>query len=274
MNTEELLKLALNMAGMTEVPRDTEVYVPGEDIQRVLIGIDIGEAELLLARDLGMDCVIAHHPAGGSARVRFHEVLRRHEEMMLAHGVPEETATEAMTELVLSRELAGHSSNYDRVPSIARVLKLAFMNVHLPLDEIGRRRMAEHLRQCDGNSTVADAVSALNQLPEFQVAETAIEVRHGSVGNPLGSFVVAHGAGTNGGYPVARAYYTHGVDTVVYIHISPEDLKRIRSDPELEGKNLIVTGHIASDSLGINPYVGALRRRGLEVTCIGGILEP
>ncbi len=274
MDTEELMKLALNMAGMEEVPPDTEVHVQGDDLHRILMGIDIGEAELLVAKELGMDCVIAHHPAGGSARVRFHEVLRRHEEMMEAHGIPREAAMEAIAELTLSRELAGHSSNYDRVPSIARLLKLAFMNIHLPLDEIGRRRMAEHLRQCDDDSTVADAVSALNQLPEFQVAETAIEVRHGSVGNPLGSFVVAHGAGTNGGYPVARAYYTHAVDTIVYIHISPEDLKRIRSDPELKGKNLIVTGHIASDSLGINPYVGALRRRGLEVTCIGGILEP
>lgn len=274
MDTDELMALALKMAGMGEVPRDTQIYVPGDKITRVLMGIDIGEAELVLAKERGIDCVIAHHPAGGSAKVHFHEVLARHKEMMVAHGVPEEVAAKAVAELILQWELEGHSSNYDRVPSIARLLGLAFMNLHLPLDEVGRRKMDEQLRQCGEDSTVADAVSSLGQLPEFRKAETSIEVRHGRLDNPLGRFVVAHGAGTNGGYNVAQAYYTHGIDTVVYIHISPKDLKSIRSDGELKGKNLVVTGHIASDSLGINPYVGALRRRGLEVTCIGGILEP
>ncbi len=274
MNTEELMELALRMAGMEEVPSDTQIYVEGEEIHRVLMGIDIGEAELLLAKDQGMDCAIAHHPAGGSARVHFHRVLQRHEEMMMANGVPQRAAAEAVAELVLPPELAGHSSNYDRAPSVARLLGMAFLNLHLPLDEIGRRRMVEHMRQCGDGATVADAVTALNQIPEFQVAETSIEVRLGSLGNPLGSYVVAHGAGTNGGYPVAKAYFTHGIDTVIYIHISPPDLKKLRADKELEGRNLVVTGHIVSDSLGINPYVEALRRRGLEVTCIGGILEP
>jgi len=37
---------------------------------------------------------------------------------------------------------------------------------------------------------------------------------------------------------------------MIYIHISPSDLEKLKA----EGKgNLIVTGHIASDSLGINP---------------------
>ena len=37
-----------------------------------------------------------------------------------------------------------------------------------------------------------------------------------------------------------------------------------------EGKgNLIVTGHIASDSLGINPFVRGLEKRGVSVTKIG-----
>ena len=34
----------------------------------------------------------------------------------------------------------------------------------------------------------------------------------------------------------------------------------------------IVTGHIASDSVGINPYVERLRSEGLDVTTFSGIL--
>ncbi len=273
MDTEGLLQLALEMSGLKEVPADSQVFHPGSGIERVMMGIDIGEAELLLAKQQGFDCAIAHHPAGGTARVRFHEVLARHQEMMMAHGVPPAVATEAVAELALRREIAGHASNYDRAPAVARLLQLPFMSIHTPLDEIGRQRMVRRLEGCDPASTVGDAIEALRTLGEFQKALTAIETRLGRKDNPLGRWVVVHGAGTNGGYSVAKAYFSHGADTVLYIHVSPTDLKRLREDPELSGKNLIVTGHIASDSVGINPYVERLRQEGLEVTCVGGVLE-
>jgi putative NIF3 family GTP cyclohydrolase 1 type 2 len=273
MDTERLMEVALEMAGLREVPADSQVYVPGSGLKRIVVGIDIGPAELLLAKQEGFQGVIAHHPAGGSASVHFHRVLERHREMMEAHGVPRDEARRAVEELVLQRQVAGHALNYDRVPSYARFLKMPFMNIHLPWDEIGRRRMAEALQACDEDAAVRDAVTALQQLREFQRAETEMEVRLGQEDNPLGRWVVAHGAGTNGGYPVAKAYFSHGVDTVLYIHISPGDLKRLREDPKLEGRNLIITGHIASDSLGINPYVRRLREEGLEVACIGGVIE-
>lgn len=269
MDTDGLMKLALRMAGMKEVPEDSQVYVPGGDLQRVLVAIDIGPAELLLARQMGFDGVVAHHPAGGTAAVNFHRVLTRHEEFMEAHGVPSDVARRAVEEMVEARRLSGHAANYDRVPSLARLLGLPFMNIHLPWDEVGRQRMVQALEDCGGNSTVGDAVTALGWLEEFRRAETDILVALGREENKLGRWAVVHAAGTNGGYAVARAYYTHGVDTVVYIHIAPGELKRLREDAALRGKNLIVTGHIASDSLGINPYVARLREEGLEVTCMG-----
>ncbi len=268
------MSLAQEISGLEEVPPDSQVYLHGKGIRRILVGIDIGEGELLLAKQMGFDCVIAHHPAGGSSRLRFHEVLQRHGEMMRSHGVPSKVADEAVAELAFQPEVANHASNYDRVPSIARLLGMPFMNIHTPLDEIGRQRMVGALETCRPESRVADAAVALMTLPEFKRAETSIAIRHGSGSNALGRWVVAHGAGTNGGYPVARAYFTHGIDTLVYIHVSPADLRRLREDSGLRGKNLIVTGHIASDSLGINPYVQRLRQEGLEATCVGGIIEP
>jgi hypothetical protein len=96
----------------------------------------------------------------------------------------------------------------------------------------------------------------------------------GKPGNLLGRWVVLHGAGTNGGYHVAKCAFENGIDTVVYIHIDPGHLARLRSEfSERGAKNLIVTGHVASDSIGINPLVRALREAGLEVTCVSGIVE-
>jgi alanine racemase len=85
-----------------------------------------------------------------------------------------------------------------------------------------------------------------------------------------GRVVVSHGAYTNGGYPVARAYLTHGVDTICCIHFPLEDARRLAAEG-VRG-NILVMGHIAGDSVGINPYVARLRADGLEVTTFSGVI--
>ena len=37
--------------------------------------------------------------------------------------------------------------------------------------------------------------------------------------------------------------------------------------------NLVVTGHIASDSVGINPFIQELKRKGMAVTTLG-VVSP
>jgi hypothetical protein len=143
------------------------------------------------------------------------------------------------------------------------------MNIHTPLDEVGRRIMSEQVeKRIRKNSTVQDVVSALNELPEFAAATTEIKIRLGEAENLAGKVVVSHGAGTNGGYEIAKAYYKHGTGTVIYIHIGLEDLEKL----DAEGKgNLIVTGHIASDSVGINPFIRELKKIGVSVLTLGVI---
>ncbi|MGQ9734481.1 MAG: hypothetical protein ACUVQU_05475 [Candidatus Bipolaricaulia bacterium] len=273
MDTDEIMGLALELAGLDEVPADSQIYYPGEGIKRILMGIDLGSAELQLAKSLGFDLAIAHHPQGGSASLNFAEVLKNHIRQMVAAGVPRKVAEEAIQERLFEARVTAQMSNYDHAPSIARLLKMPFMNIHTPLDELGRRRLAEAVGRLDRSATVAELVALLREaFPEFRHAETEIDVRVGEPGNRIGRAVVSHGAGTNGGYPVAKAYFDHGIDTVIYIHCSPTDSRRLREEFAHRGKNLIVTGHIASDSLGLNPFIGELEKRGMEVKRFSGVL--
>lgn len=273
MNTDEIMELALELAGLSELPADSQIYYPGEGIKKILIGIDIGSAELQLARALGFDLAIAHHPQGGRASLHFAEVLKNHIRQMVQAGVPREVAESAVEERLFEAHVAAHMSNYDHAPSIARLLKQPFMNIHTPLDELGRRRLAGAIAQLDEDATVAELVALLREtFPEFRQAETEIDIRVGRPGNRIGRAVVSHGAGTNGGYPVAKAYFDHGIDTVIYIHCSPSDSRRLREEFQEKGKNLIVTGHIASDSLGINPFIRELEKRGMEVERLSGVI--
>lgn len=274
MTTEQILKLALDMAGLREVPADTAIYVPGGGIRRMLVGIDLEGPELLLAKEEGFDLALAHHPAGGTAVLGMGEVFARHVGLMVRAGVPQHVAEAAVEDRLLEDRLSGQTRNYDRLPALARFLGIAYMNIHTPLDEIGRRRMAEAAGELSPSRAVADLIALFrDRFGEFRNALTEIQCPVGDLGNRVGKVAVAHGAGTNGGYPVAKAYFDHGVDTVVYIHVSPADARRLRGEYAGRGKNLVVTGHIASDSLGINPFLEALRERGLGVVTLD-IVKP
>jgi len=96
----EALELSLELAGFSEVPADSGVLVLRELGGKVLFAIDVGVAELLLAKELGAGGMIAHHPPGGSPRLGRHRVLWRHAELLSAYGVPEGEAKAAVEELV------------------------------------------------------------------------------------------------------------------------------------------------------------------------------
>ncbi len=261
------MNLSLQLAGLKEIPEDSAIYVDGSNIKRILFGIDAVAPELLLAKQAGYAAVIAHHPPGGTAAIDFHNVFKRHIQQMIVAGVPAEEAERAIKKKLQDLEVDAHSRNYAHATDVARLLNMAYMNIHTPLDEIGRRIMAEQInRRTQKNSTVEEVVSALNELLEFKNATTRIKIRVGKPENPAGKVVVSHGAGTNGGYEIAKTYFKHGIGTVVYIHVGLGDLERLKAE---SAGNLIVTGHIASDSVGINPFIKELRSKGIDVTTIG-----
>lgn len=270
MTTNDIMNVALELAGFTEVPGDSAIYVEGSGIRKVLFGIDITTAELKIAKDLGYDCVIAHHPVPGGPSWKVYE---RHIDFMVSAGVPHEVAAAAVLPRIEAMKASGHSANYDHTPSVARLLCMPFMNIHGPLDEIGRRilqKKADDLLASMSRPRVRDLMAAFAEIPEIKNAKTDVVLAAGNPDAEVRRVVVAHGALTNGGYEVANAYFTYGVDTVVYIHIAPDAGTRLAK----EGKgNLIVTGHIASDSIGINPFIDELRARGLEVDTISGVIS-
>ena len=265
MNTDEIMELALRLAGQKEIPADSEIYFPGKSITRVLFGIDIGTAELLLAQQLNCDCVISHHPLGNNAVIRFHEIIDIHAEIMIRNGVPKDEADASVENLKNTLKITNHARNYTHLPSIAKKMKMPLMNIHNPLDEIGRRIMQETIDNARPERA-KDVIEALYTLPEFQKALTKIEPVIGGEGGDARKTVVAHGAGTNGGYKIAKTYFAHGI-CVVYIHLRPADYAKLKHE---EG-TLIVSGHITSDSVGINPFIDALKEEGMEVVTISGI---
>lgn len=261
MDTGQIMKTALKLSGFRTIPADSEIHVKGGRIRRVLCSIDVGIAELLLARQLDCDAVISHHPAGGRARIFGYKVFERHVEQMVGAGVPRKIAEAAVKTKMKSLELAHHSDNYDQIPSAAKKMRMPLITIHSPCDEMGRRVLVRKVKSFDPNGSVNKLVSRIRELSEYRNAKSSIKIRLGSGNSKTGKIAISHAAYTNGGYDVARAYYDSGVNSLSYIHISEADLAKLGKEKH---GNLIVLGHIASDWLGLNKLLDELYKNGVE----------
>lgn len=274
MNTTEVLRVALDLAGLSDVPADSGIHVRGKGITKVYAAIDVDVGDLLLAREVGCQAVITHHPEG-AASVHGWQLIRRQVDQLVEAGVPPARAEAAIQRRMAAVELASHARNYDRIVQAAALLKMPFLNVHVPCDILSRNVILKQIQPCneaDSTATVAQVIEALQDIPEQRRAATRPQVRLGSPDRRAGRVAVAMAGYTNGGVDVLRAYFEAGVGTVLMMHFPEGDLREAR-EQELDAMgNLVVTGHMASDSIGINIYLDELERRGLEVTRAGGII--
>lgn len=274
MDTDEIMRIALEQAGLAAPPADSKIHIPGSGIRRALFSIDLEVGEILMAKDAGFDAVVSHHPVGdGPSSVQFTEVIWRQVAQLEEAGVSQDVARAAVAERVATVHRRRHMMNHNRVLDSARLIGLPLMNVHLPPDIVSHRVVREHVdARTTPRSTVEELVGALRSIPEMQSSPVIPEAWIGLPENPIGRTVVAMAGGTNGGYPVFRAYYEAGVRTILAMHIDESDFLRLRADAA-PGWNFIVTGHMPSDSIGINRLIWGLEDRGLECVRTSGIIE-
>jgi hypothetical protein len=273
MDTTEIMAVALTQADLQEVPSDSGIHIPGADLARALFGIDLEVGELLYAKEAGFDVVVAHHPVGGGgASVQFTDVMWRQVEQMTEEGIAEPVARAAVAERVATVHRRRHLGNPNRVLDTARLIGLPLLNIHLPPDIVTRRFLQGLLAgSVEPDTTVGALLEVLSEIPEMRLSLVKPEVWIGDPDNPIGRATVAFAGGTNGGYPVFRTYYAAGVKTILAMHIDEADFLRLRAEVPADC-NFVVTGHMPSDSIGINRLIWGLEDRGLECVRTSGII--
>jgi hypothetical protein len=276
MNLQDILDWSADLAGCDSVPLDSQVYVEAPaDVRRVLFGVDISLAEVLWAQQNGFDAVIAHHPLGDRTRTSFEALIRsRQVEQMTAEGVARDAAERAISTRLEAIARRTHMMNINAIVDSARLFGMPLCNVHLACDIITRNAIIAMLRrhQRDG-STVGDCLRWFDEFSEYARGHARPQTWVGSDANQLGRWTVAIAGGTNGGFPVFSEYFGAGVDTIFAMHIDENDLQRLRASADPRD-TLVVTGHMTSDSIGINAVIAGLEERGIEVVRTSGVVAP
>jgi hypothetical protein len=196
----------------------------------------------------------------------------RQVEQMTEEGIAEPIARAAVAERVQTVHRRRHLVNHNRVLDTARLIGLPLLNIHLPPDIVTRRFLQALLAEkVDAGMTVGALLDVLAEVPEMRESLVKPEVWIGEAENPVGRAIVAVAGGTNGGYPVFRTYYSAGVKTILAMHIDEADFLRLRAEVPADC-NFVVTGHMPSDSIGINRLIWGLEDRGLACTRTSGII--
>ena len=234
---------------------------PDAQIRKILVGIDIEAAELLLAdrirKEQGLDLVISHHPEG-KAYASLYEVMQLQVDVLKGAGISEEVAQQLLEERKQEVERKILSQNHTRPVDAARLLDLPFMCMHTPADNHAFW-FVQRLMKREKPKTVQDIVGILMDIPEYKLAaknNAGPRIILGSPRRPVGKIFLEMTGGTEGPRDVFDKLYKSGVRTFISMHLSDEHFKKVK-DANL---NVVIAGHISSDTLGLNLLLDRLEK--------------
>lgn len=227
---------------------------PGKEVERVLVGIDIEVGEVLLAdrlREKGkpIDLVVAHHPEG-RAMADLYAVMGMQSGILLKYGVPINIAEDIMEERIKEVERRLMPVNHTRAVDAAKLLDIPFICIHTPTDNAVTSYL-QNIFDEKKPTDVSDIIDILKDIPEYAGAATETLVPKVFSGSPkrrAGKVFVDMTGGTGGSKKAFENLSRAGVGTVVGMHMGEEH----RKEAEKHHINVVIAGHISSDSLGVN----------------------
>lgn len=260
---------------LTNPYSDTRILYGGEDreIRTVLTGIDIEVAEILLAdrlreRGTQIDLVLAHHPEG-KALAALHEVMSMQSDIMEILGVPINVAEGIMASRIGEVKRGLMPLNHNKAVDAARIFDIPLMCVHTPADNMVTTFLQKLFDQRKPE-TLGDTVKILKEIPEFAEAvkiNAGPAIVLGDQDRRAGKIFVDMTGGTGGSEDAFAKLSQAGVGTIVGMHIGDKH----RKEAEKNHINVVIAGHIASDSLGMNLIIDELARRGIEIIPCSGL---
>jgi putative NIF3 family GTP cyclohydrolase 1 type 2 len=236
-----------------------------------MAGIDIDTAELMLAEKLGIDTVIGHHPLG-LGLTGLDDVMQLQADVFLKYGVPINIA-ESLTKVRISEVSRGvGAENHYKTSDAAKLLKINLMNVHTPADNLVAKFVDEKLKK-DKPEYVEDILKSLLEIPEYKEAAKkgfGPTIFSGARENRVGKIALTEiTGGTSSSKDIYEKLSQAGVGTIIGMHMNEES----RKEAEKYHINVVIAGHISSDSIGMNLFLDELEKKGIEIVPCSGLIR-
>jgi len=196
-----------------------------------------------------VDLILAHHPEGG-AYARLFAVMDMQAGILGRFGVPINIAESLIEGRMKEVERRLMPVNHTRAVDAARLFNIPFMCLHTPADNM----VATYLQKLFDEKkpyTLDDVIELLLEIPEYREAEknsAGPKILIGNKDRKAGKIFVDMTGGTEGSKDIFQSVALSGINTIVAMHLSEEH----RKEAEKNHINVIIAGHIASDTVGLN----------------------
>lgn len=249
---------------------------PNKEVDSILAGIDITSAEVLLADRLNqkgksIDLLLTHHPAGAPL-ASLHEVMDVQADVLAQYGVPINVAEGVMHDRIAEIGRRFSPRNHNQAVDAARLLGFAFMCTHTITDNLVHNYM-EKLFAKNKAETVGDVLAILKKEPEYKEAmkgKAGPVIFAGEARNRAGKVApIEFTGGTEASHIIYEKLAIAGVGTVIGMHAGEEH----RKEALKYHINLVIAGHMSSDSLGMNLLLDALEERNITITPCSGLIR-
>lgn len=256
---------------------DSQILVgdPEIKVKAVAAGIDMEVGEILLVdrlRDKGekVDLIIAHHPEG-TALAAISEVMPVQADVWHKYGVPINIGDYLIGKRMGEVHRALMPVNHQRAVDAAKILEIPFMCLHTVCDNL----VTSHLQKIFDKEmpyTLKDVLEKMRAIPEYK---TALKLKAGPniiVGDEkkrAGKVMVDMTGGTEGPQESIEKLAQAGVGTIIHMHMAD----KIKEEAEKYHLNVIIAGHIASDSIGMNLFLDKLEKKGIKILSCSGLIR-
>ncbi|PKQ29781.1 MAG: NGG1p interacting factor NIF3 [Actinobacteria bacterium HGW-Actinobacteria-10] len=263
---------------LTNPYSDTRICAgdPDLEVRGLLVGIDMEVGEILLAdrlREKGapIDLIFAHHPEGPGF-ANLHEVMYMQADLWARQGVSIAAGDSLIAPRAEEIRRRFMPINHYRAIQAAELLGFASLSCHTPADNSVNAFIQKFLDD-RAPQTLDDVITVLREIPEYADAARkgyGPAIVQGSGCARAGRMVADMTGGTEGPLDALDKLVAAGVGTLVGMHYSEEH----RKHAEEIKLNLIVAGHISSDTLGMNLILDEIEKAGdIEIVCTSGMVR-
>lgn len=243
-----------------------------KEIKKALVGIDIDGSEFLLAKAMGdIDLAISHHPSG-KALADLHSVMDLQAQVLAGYGVPINIAESVLRPRISEVSRGISPINHGRATDFARHLKIDFICTHTIADNLGADFLIRLIKK-DKSEFVGDLIALLKKVPEYKRAleyNAGPKIFAGAPENSCGRIAVTEfTGGTSGAKEIYEKMAQAGIGTIVGMHMSEEH----RKEAEKYHLNVVIAGHMSSDSLGMNLFLDKLEEKGVKIEICSGLIR-
>lgn len=244
-----------------------------KEIKRVLVGIDIDSAEVLLAKEIGdIDLIISHHPLG-KALATLSEVMELQCDVLNQYGVPINIAEGLMREKISEVARGLNRVNHQKTVDAARILGFNLICLHTVCDNLAAKFLKNKVEKEKNITTIEDLLDLLKEIPEYKEAikiGAGPKIFVGSKENRCGKIAITEiTGGTEGSPKLYEKMAIAGIGTIIGMHINEENKK----EAETANINVVIIGHMSSDSLGVNLFLDKLEKKGIKIVPCSGLIR-